>query len=237
MKVNIRKHKLNLASLSEKNIPLLLNQYMANDFEALGKISYHLITLLEYYKSNIKTVKFKTKFIEYTKGRFVKDYVLVLRDTKNVYGYSANYIIKFFRGESVHGASDLQDKKRIMLYKFIFEEDISIQWLFQYGLRFIVGCNQNGMITTHQDSKSRIIQEYSVDGKEKQRVSIVESIFLTISYEFWSSYNYDASVALNPTNRIFFNFKPLEYKDLLTEQIAEKLNIQLDVMQKNWSDK
>lgn len=132
---------MKLAQKAENSLPNLIVNYKTGDLESLGELCNAITVLVEYYDDNMESeiAKRATKLTNYIKDKFKNCICLVLKNSDKYYGYTANNITKFIRGESVHGASENGDNKRKTLHEYVFEKDNKIEWEFQVSWNWIAG--------------------------------------------------------------------------------------------------
>lgn len=224
MKANIQKHKIKVAQKAEKELSLNMLSFNSGDLESLGKICNSLSTLSEFYlaRPNSTNSLRVPKLMQYLRGKFKDDIVLVLNNSIKCYSYTANYITKFVRGESLHGASDNKDFKRTVLHNYVFEKDNKIGYEFQISWNFIAGPNlktDNGNI----DTTGPFVHAVTINGRRIE-VSLIESIVLAIAYEFWQA---NTKNSQEQSTKMFVQFKPIWYEELWGKEVSQKLTKQL----------
>jgi len=123
--------------------------------------------------------------MQYLNGKFRECVVLVLKNNDKHFGYTANNITKFVRGESVHGARDNKDIKRKVLHDYVFEKDNSIECEFQISWNWIAGPNLRAD-SGNLDTGGAFVHSVNLNDN-KTEVSQIEATVLAIAYEFWQA--------------------------------------------------
>lgn len=220
MKTDITQHKLKLAKEAEYLLPRLMMSYNTGDLESLGKLCNSINVLAEFYYENsgsdIATIV--PRLMDYLSEKFKKCTVLVLKSSEICYGYTANNITKFIRGESLHGASDNQDAKRKILHDYIFEKDNTVECEFQISWNWIVGPNLRAE-TGNLDTGGAYVHAININGRRFE-VSQIESVILAIAYEFWQA-NTDQKP--EQSTKCFVKFNPEWFTSLWGEEITQRL--------------
>lgn len=110
---------------------------------------------------------------------------LVLNDGLSTYKYSRKDLVKFVRGEFIHGDSDNRDAKRKTLHNFVFEENNNINLEYAVTWSFVIF---PGIKSSHgnSDSNTPFVQNIKFEDREIE-VTQVESIIINAAYEFWQS--------------------------------------------------
>ncbi len=191
MRLNaINTKKENFIKKLDELIPLIKN-YKSGDFNELSRICIHLNAIREYAQSSIYTdarriLSHFEEFIEYLENTYNKRIFLILKE-KEVYSYTPNAIIKFLRGEGeIHGDSDLDKEKRIVLHNFIFEESATIYPEIEFAITYnfiiypgVKSSNGNG------DSFNLFIQSLKFAECDEKKLTLIESVVLAIALDFY----------------------------------------------------
>lgn len=220
MKTDKEKYKLNLAARAEDDIAGILGAYEAGRFEQLGRLCCALTVFLEYSEdAGMDRFSVSAPYFEaYLKNHFRESVALVLRGRK-VHWYTASHLVKFIRGEYLHGASDNRDEHRKVLHDFIFEKDSEVGWLYLVGWNWIAGPNLT-FHGEHGDSAGRMLRhEVQLNGR-KYEVSIIESIVLAVAFEIWEASHNPKPKRL--ARRACF-FDPRSFSEVLGDSLAGRI--------------
>jgi len=218
MKANIGNHKLQIAKEAEKSLPHLMAGYNSGDLVSLGKLCNSINVLAEFYYENRNSVTAQRvpKLMNYLDGKFKKCLVLILKNNSKFFGYTANNITKFIRGESLHGASDNQDIKRKTLHDFTFEKDNNVECEFQISWNWIVGPNLRAA-SGNLDTGGAFVHAITLNSRRFE-VSQIESVILAIAYEFWQA---NTNNQPEQSTKCFVKFNPEWYASIWGEDIAK----------------
>jgi len=224
MKTQISDYKLELAKEAERTIVEVFSTYEPGDFKALGSLCISLHVLSEFYRENrdSEAAKRVPRLLGYLDDKFMNCTVLVLCRGGRHYAYSANYITKFVRGESVHGASDIRDEKRELLHAYVFESDSSIDCQFLVGWNWIAGPNLRSS-AGHDDSGGPFVHKINVNSRSFE-VGVAESVIFSIAYEFWQA---NTNGMPEQSTRCFVKFDPAAYCDVWGADVAEMVKSSL----------
>ncbi len=226
MKADIESYKLSIAKKAETKLPYLMVNYVAGDLPTLGELCNSINVLAEFYQENSESdiAKRVPRLTQYLNTKFKECVVLVLKSDDKHFGFTANNITKFVRGESVHGASDNQDEKRKALHDYIFEKNNSIECEFQISWNWIVGPNlrsDSGNI----DTGSAFVHSVNLNGN-KREISQIESTILAIAYEFWQA---NTNGQPEQSNKCFVKFNPQWYSSIWGQALSNRVTNSLVV--------
>lgn len=221
MKTNIDTHKLDVAKDAERALSGGIVNYTPGDLPALGEICNSIIVLAEFYESELgkKYAARAPKIIEYLGGMFQNCIVLVLKDENRYFGYTAKNVVKFIRGESLHGRSENLDQKRTTLHCYVFEKSDEIECEFHIGWNWICGPNLRAA-SGNLDSNGLFLHVIKINGNRIE-VSLFESIILAIAFEFWQRSTNGQPEA---STKCFVKFNPDWYSTLWGEELAARVN-------------
>ena len=221
MKTDISQHKLTLAKEAEFLLPRLMLGYQTGDLVALGKLCNAINVLAEFYFENRNSdfAKRVPRLINYLDSKFKECIVLVLRNGGRHFGYTANNVTKFIRGEFLHGASENYDPKRITLHDYVFEKDNSIECEFQISWNWIVGPNLRSS-SGNLDTGGAFIHAINLNDNRIE-VSQIESTVIAIAYEFWQ-----ANINAEPkeSTKCFVKFNPHWYSEIWGQELAMRVS-------------
>lgn len=110
---------------------------------------------------------------------------LVLSDGQSAFKYSRKDLVKYLRGEFLHGDSDNRDAKRLLLHNFVFEEDDHIDLEYAVTWSFVIFPGLKSSLG-NTDSNTPFIQGIKFEDREIQ-VTQIESIVINAAYEYWQS--------------------------------------------------
>lgn len=219
MKTDISKHKLKLAQEAEFLLPRIVMSYRTGDIDSLGRLCNSISVLAEFYYENSESeIAARVPRLTTYLNKFKECLVLVLKNNDQCYGYTANNVTKFIRGESLHGASDNQDVKRKTLHDYIFEKDNTVECEFQISWNWIVGPNLRAS-TGNLDTGGAFVHAININGNRFE-VSQIESVILAIAYEFWQA---NTNQQPEQSTKCFVKFNPKWFTSLWGEGITEKL--------------
>ena len=220
MKTNIGNHKLNIAKKAETELPHLMVNFVTGDLSALGSLCNSINVLDEFYQGNSESdmAKRVPRLTQYLNGKFRECVVLVLKYNNKHFGYTANNITKFVRGESVHGASENRDKKRKVLHDYVFEKDNSIECEFQISWNWIVGPNLRSG-SGNLDTGGAFVHSINLNGN-KREVSQIESTILAIAYELWQA---NTNSQPEQSTKCFVKFNPQWYFSIWGQELADRV--------------
>lgn len=220
MKANISNHKLQIAKKAETELPHLMVNFVSGDLHALGALCNAINVLDEFYQENSESdiAKKVPRLTKYLNGKFRECVVLVLSKDGKHYGYTANNVTKFIRGESVHGASENKDIKRAVLHDYVFEKDNTIECEFQVSWNWIVGPNLRAD-SGNLDTGGAFVHSVNLNGN-KREVSQIESTILAIAYEFWQA---NTNGQPEASTKCFVKFNPQWYSQLWGQELADRV--------------
>jgi len=220
MKVNISSHKLEIAKKAETELPHLMVNFVSGDLHALGALCNAISVLDEFYQENSESdiAKRVPRLTQYLNRKFRECVVLVLNNDGKHFGYTANNVAKFIRGESVHGASDNKDKKRSVLHNYVFEKDDTIECEFQVSWNWIVGPNLRAG-SGNLDTGGAFVHSVNLNGN-KREVSQIESTILAIAYEFFQA---NTNAQPEESTKCFVEFNPQWYSQLWGQELADRV--------------
>lgn len=220
MKADISQHKRKLAQAAETSLPHLMVGFRTGDFQSLGKLCNAINVLAEFYDENrdSELAQRVPKLVTYIDGKFKECLVLILKSDERYYGYTANNVTKFIRGESLHGASENLDGKRRALHDYIFEKDHTVECEFQISWNWIVGPNLRAA-SGNLDTGGAFVHAINLNGNRIE-VSQIESIVLAIAYELWQA---NTNGQPNESTKCFVQFNPSWYAPVWGENLASKL--------------
>jgi hypothetical protein len=230
MKADISKHKLDLAKEAEYLLTCIMTSFESGDLVSLGKLCNSVNVLAEFYRDNLEseTAKRVPKLISYLSDKFINCVVLVLKDgTGKHFGYTANNITKFIRGESLHGASENNDPKRNALHNYVFEKDTTVECEFQINWNWIIGPNLRSS-TGNLDSHGAFVHAVTLNGRRVE-VSQIESTILAIVYEFWQA---NTNNEQTESTKTFVIFNPDWFSTSWGEELFDRVKISLEIYQK-----
>jgi len=231
MKINPEKIKTDIFEKAVKDLPQLLASYEENDFEKLGKLCKYICQINEYLnRRNRKRLKNEVNVKKYRDYIYPMMCVLVLHNGQKTFAYSRNNIIKYLRGESLHGDSTKNKPKRAMLYDFIFEKDQNIDLEFAVTWSFVIYPGLKSS-KSNTDSFTPFRQIIKLENREIS-VTQIESIALNIIYEYWQ---------ILSRNNILWNKVMLTndlefFREKFGSDIVEKL-IEEEMKIKKWQKK
>ena len=220
MKTDIGSHKLTIAKEAETKLPQFMVNYETGDLPSLGELCNSINVLAEFYQENSESdiAKRVPRLTQYLNGKFRECVVLVLKSNNKHFGYTANNVTKFVRGESVHGASDNQDEKRKALHDYIFEKDNSIECEFQISWNWIVGPNLRSG-SGNLDTGGAFVHSINLN-ENKREVSQVESTILAIAYEFWQA---NTNGQPEQSTKCFVKFNPQWYSSIWGQDLSDRV--------------
>ena len=195
MKVDILKVKDDLFKEACRCLPTRIVNYSSSNFKELGIICKELVTIEEYVIGEEKNVeKYYEPLINYFENIYRKIIFLVLKNDKDCFSYTPKDLIKFIRGEGLHGASVLKNDKRKTLHYFAFENNsikkptiefaITKNFIIYPGLRFASG---------NVDSSNpflEIIRIEAGNGIREIKLTTLESIIIAIGYDIYNLLNF-----------------------------------------------
>jgi len=226
MKADISNHKVVLAQEAEYLLPRLMQNFESGDLVSLGKICNSVNVLSEFYKENegSEAAERVPKLTSYLGDKFRNCVVLVLKDGSGKhYGFTANNITKFIRGESLHGASENNDPKRKTLHNYVFEKDSSVECEFQISWNWIAGPNLRSS-TGNLDSHGGFVHAITLNGRRIE-VSQIESTILAIAYEFWQA---NTNNEQTESSKVFVIFNPVWFSSSWGHDLAGKVKISME---------
>lgn len=225
MKADIEKHKIKVAQAAESSIPHLMVSYKTGDLESLGKLCNAISVLAEFYEDNMEsdTAKRVPKLTNYITDKFKNGICLILKNSTNYYGFTPNNIMKFIRGESVHGASEIRDNKRKTLHEYVFEKDNNIECEFQISWNWIAGPNLRSS-DGNLDSGGPFVHAVKLN-ENREEVSLIESVILSIAYEFWQA---NVNGMPKESTKVFVKFNPEWYSEIWGNDLATKVKSHLE---------
>lgn len=190
MKVDIDREKYRLASQAENSLKRLIPTYNSNDLESLSSICEALCIIKEFALRPENKLRF-VNFVNYLDVVYDKHHVLTLSYNAKYYSYTRNNIIKFIRGEGLHGDSKINRSKNPRdkaLHDFVFPNDHSstAEFVFLISMDFIVGPNIKSS-SGNRDSDSCLSHTINKGG-ETCTITTIESIALFAAYEFWQKW-------------------------------------------------
>jgi len=167
-----------------KKLPQLLFAYEAGDFEALGSMCQLTCLIDEYVGRTARRMRLVHELFiaRYRQNVYSKMIALVLLDGTNAFSYTRKEVVRFLRGEFVHGDSDNRDQKRITLHDFAFEHNNSISLEYAVTWSFVIfpGIRSSEGNT---DSNTPFVQSIRIENREI-KVSQLESIALNAIVEY-----------------------------------------------------
>lgn len=181
---------------SIKGLGQKLRTFETGNFELIGSLCHDVSSIDEFCGRSSRKLKFANEpaINSYRVNVYAKMTALILHDGSQAFRYTRKDLIKFLRGEHVHGDSDNRDKKRIALHDFVFEVRpvVSLEYAVTWGFIIFPGLRSSAGNT---DSGAPFLQNINIDGRTIE-VTQVESIIFSASLEYWQVMNGQA-VAFN----------------------------------------
>ena len=165
-------------------LPRLVNNYEAGDYEVLGQICQQMCLVDEYCGRRGRKLRLNHEFVvqKYRSGVYAEMIALVIRDDSRAHKYTRKDVVKFIRGEFIHGDSDNRDHRRLVLHNFAFESDekLSLEYAITWAFIIFPGIRSSAGNT---DSHTPFVQGINF-GDRKIEVTQLESIVINAVYEY-----------------------------------------------------
>lgn len=189
MKIKPDKIKESSFHKAASRLPRLIETFETGDFEHIGKMCLSVCTIDEFLGRSTRRLKspHEPLIAAYRENVYSRMVALVLHDGSNAFKYSRSYVIKFLRGEYLHGDSDNRDEKRMTLHNFVFEEDsrISLEYAVTWSFVIFPGMYASSGNT---DSGTPFMQDVKFHDREIE-ITQIESIALNTAIEYWEILN------------------------------------------------
>ena len=189
MKIKSEKVKESAFCRAVEGLVQRLRTFDTGHFDLIGLLCQDISTIDEFCNRSSRRLKLKDEALvrAYRFHVYSKMIALVLHDGSTAFSYTRKDLIKFLRGEYLHGDSDNRDKRRTALHDFAFEEtkvvslEYAVTWSFVIfpGIRSSIG---------NTDSDTPFVQSIKIEGREIETTQI-ESIVLSAAYEYWQALN------------------------------------------------
>lgn len=169
----------------------LLTRYRTGDFELLSSICASICIFEEYITTppseRLYLADNEAAFLDYLARVYGEHIALVLKYDEKCFSYSRKYIIKMVRGEGKHGQSELRDRKREALHKFLFEGNKLSEYVFAITHNWVIypGVWRKG---GNRDSSNAFLESVKIDGQAKHCITTMESVIFNIALEIWTSF-------------------------------------------------
>lgn len=190
MKIENKEIKGKLFLENFQNFHIWLDNYRTGDFELLSSICSGICIFEEYFTTPQSERLYQSDnepvFLDYLNTVYGEHIILILKYDERCFSYSRRYIIKMVRGEGKHGQSEIRDKKREALHKFLFEETRLSEYIFAITHNWIIfpgGWNAGG----NRDSSNAFLEGVEINGQAKHYITTIESVIFNIALEIWTS--------------------------------------------------
>ena len=168
-----------------ESLPKMLSKYNAGDYEALGDMCQAMCVVDEYCGRRSRKLRLKNELAvkEYREKIYSKMVALVIYDGAHAFKFSRKEVVKFVRGEFLHGDSDIRDERRLALHNFTFENNDEVTLEFAVTWSFVIFPGIRSSLG-NTDSKTPFIQNIKFGDREIE-VTQVESVVINAVYEFF----------------------------------------------------
>jgi len=174
---------------SIKGLGQKLRAFETGNFDLIGSLCQDISSIDEFCGRSSRKMKFANEAAinSYRVNVYSKMTALVLHDGSQAFRYTRKDLIKFLRGEHVHGDSDNRDKKRVALHDFVFEVRpvVSLEYAVTWGFIIFPGLRSSAGNT---DSGVPFLQSINIDGRSIE-VTQIESIVFSAALECWQVMN------------------------------------------------
>ena len=142
MKIENKEVKGRLFLENFQNFHVWLGTYRTGNFELLSSICSGICIFEEYFTTPQSERLYQSDnenvFLDYLTRIYGEHVVLVLKYEEKCFSYSRKYVVKIVRGEGKHGQSEVRDKKREVLHKFLFEELRLSEYIFAITHNWVI---------------------------------------------------------------------------------------------------
>jgi len=168
-----------------ESLPKMLSRYNAGDYESLGVMCQAMCVVDEYCGRQTRKLQLKNEAAvkNYREKIYSKMTALVIYDGLRAFKFSRKEIVKFVRGEFLHGDSDIRDDRRFALHNFAFENNNEVTLEFAVTWSFVIFPGIRSSLG-NTDSKTPFLQNIKFEGREIE-VTQVESVVINAIYEFF----------------------------------------------------
>lgn len=233
MKIKPEKIKESSFRKAIDKLPKLLLSYQASDYFCLGEMCNHLCVIDEFIGRSTRKLKINNDYHVnlYRNQVYSKMYALVLASNSGAQTYTRRDLIKFLRGEFLHGDSDNRDMRRRILHDFVFENDESISLEFGITWSFVI---YPGLRSTagNTDSRTPFLQRITFDKREIV-VTQVESIVINALHEYLSMLFHGKI----PWNKVAFRNDIHAFRALLGGKVVDQMFLEEETILKWLKDK
>ncbi len=239
MKENISKKLTRQFNTAIEKINTLSENYHPEDAQDIGEIAKQIVLIYEivktgnidklnYQKTKDKSVpQLRSYFLDH--GIFEKDICLVLKnkdDHRKHYGYTRLKLLKFVRGESVHGGSiDRKNDSLRVLKNFYYEENLHYIPIFAIRRDFLQF--PNVVFLGESDTKSPFQESIKLKNGNIHNLTTIESIVFSVYYEMGSM----SRNGVMGWDKSYMFFEVKRFKELVRKDLWDNLTKQ----SKEWS--
>ncbi len=150
---------------------------------------------------------------------------LVLHDGSSAFNYTRKDLVKFLRGEFLHGDSDNRDPKRIALHNFVFEENRKVSLEYAVTWNFVIFPGVKSSLG-NTDSDTPAVQNINIEGREIEATQ-VESIVFNAAYDYWQVLN-GLEISFN---KVAITNDLDAFKEILGVELVESLKNEWNTIQ------
>lgn len=187
MKIKPEKIKESTFRRAASRLPRQIQAFETGNFDLIGSLCQDLCSIDEFCGRSTRRLKLNNESLvrAYRDKVYSGMVALVLSDGQSTYKFSRKDLVKYLRGEFLHGDSDNRDAKRLLLHNFVFEEDDKVDLEYAITWSFVIFPGGKSSIG-NTDSNTPFIQDIKFEDREIQ-VTQIESIIINAAYEYWQS--------------------------------------------------
>lgn len=207
------------------------DNYRPENSNNIGKIAEQIVVIYEMFQSgNIDILgyergedkpilRLKTYFLE--EGVFDRDLCLVLKGVDSPgaqYGYTRRKLLKFLRGEAVHGAIVRKESNSLKaLRSFLYEENLNFKPAFAIRRDFLQF--PNVISPNENDTNSPFDEPVTLANGKQHSLTTIESIVFSVCNEM----GHMSQTGTMGWDKACISFEVHRFRALLRDCIAENL--------------
>ena len=225
-----------------KQVNYLKDNYRPENSNSISKIAEQIIVVYEIFESgNIDKLgyekgedkpipRLKAYFLE--QGIFDRDCCLVLINTddpQTQYGYTRRKLLKFLRGEAVHGSTVRQDSNSLKALKnYFYEENLHFKPAFAIRKDFLQF--PNVISPNENDTNSPFDEPVALANGKQHSLTTIESIVFSICNEL----GHMSRTGTMGWNKACISYEVHRFRAFLRDSLAENL-IEQSSKWNNWN--
>lgn len=212
-----------------EQINSLKDDYRPENSDNVGKIAANIVCIYEMFKSgNVDKMgyenpgpipRLKAYLVE--QGVFDKDFCLVLvkaSDPGRQYGYTRLKVLKFLRGEAVHGSTIAEERSSLIALKsYLYEENRDFKPVFAIRRDFLQF--PNVITPNEEDSHSPFDEPLDVGNGRPHSLTTIESVVFSICNEM----GHMSRTGTMGWNKAGIAFDVCRFRSLLNDPIARNI--------------